>query len=385
MPQTNRQIQQTLRKLHLWVGLFAGAFIVMMGLTGMISVFKPVLEGAAAPQRQPGGASANLAAMEQSFAAAYPGARITRVAVSENSPGLLLVQAETESRQRVQAYFDAASGRDLGPKKSLNWLEWIVDLHQNLLMGKTGRRLTGVIGCALLFVAFSGIVSWLAGPRAWRRGLAIPKGGPWRRINYEWHRYAGLWANLLLLTVSATGVVLAYPDTFQAVVRATLGEARIPREDRKRDSDRKSARGTLPLDEYIRAAASAIPGGIVRELKMPKNGREAVSVTLWTPSDIRPKGESVVLLNEASAGVLSVDRSADAPLSKRLVALANAIHKTELGGLPVKLVWSILGLVPVLLFLSGVQIWWARKKSVLRYNLAREQNAGAPVIAQAGK
>jgi uncharacterized iron-regulated membrane protein len=141
----------------------------------------------------------------------------------------------------------------------------------------------------------------------------------------------------------------------------------------------------LPLDEYIRVAASAIPGGMVRELKMPKNGREAVSVTLWTPSDIRPKGESVVLLNEDSARVLSVDRSADAPLSKRLVALANAIHKTELGGLPVKLVWSILGLVPVLLFLSGVQIWWARKKSVLRYNLAREQSAGAPVIAQAGK
>src|SRR6516162_8347783 len=236
MPHTNRQIQQTLRKLHLWVGLIAGAFIVMMGLTGMVIVFKPALEGAAAPQTKSGGASANLAAMEQSFAAAYPGARITRVTIPENSPGLLLVQAETESRQRVQVYFDAAAGRDLGPQKSLSWLEWITDLHQNMLLGKAGRRFTGVIGFALLFVAFSGIVSWLAGARGWRRGLAIPKGGPWRRINYEWHRYAGLWANLLLLTVSATGVVLAYPDTFQAVVRATFGEARIPREDRKRDS-----------------------------------------------------------------------------------------------------------------------------------------------------
>jgi uncharacterized iron-regulated membrane protein len=270
MAHANRQIQQTRRKLHLWVGLVAGAFIVMMGLTGMIIVFKPALEGAAAPQTKSGRAFASLGAMERSFAAASPGARITRVTIPDNSPGLLLVQAETESRQRVQVYFDAASGRDLGAQKSLSWLEWITDLHQNLLMGKTGRRLTGMIGFALLFVAFSGIVSWLVGARNWKRGFAIPKGGPWRRINYESHRYAGLWANILLLTVSLTGIILAYPDTFQAVVRLAANEQRTPREDRKRDAGRNSVKRVLPLDAYVRAATSAIPEGIVRELKMPK-------------------------------------------------------------------------------------------------------------------
>lgn len=382
MALANRRIQQTLRKLHLWVGLVAGAFIAMMALTGMIIVFRPNLESSVAPRTRSGETSASLAAMEQSFAANYPGARITRVTIPETPPGLLLVQAETEGRDHVQLYFDAASGQDLGPKKPLSWLDWITDLHQNLLMGKTGRAITGVSGFALLFVALTGIMNWFAGPRNWNRGPAIPQKGPWRSMNYELHRWAGLWANLLLLTVSFTGIVLAYPDTFQRVVGLAAGEPQRSREERIRAADRKSGKRTLLLDDYVRAAAAAIPGGIVRELKIPKSGREEVSVQLWTPGDIRPKGDSVVLLSRASAAVLSVDRWSHAPLSKRLVALANAIHKTELGGLPVKLVWSMLGIIPVFLFLSGFQIWWARKWGLVRYNQARKENPAVAVVAQ---
>jgi uncharacterized iron-regulated membrane protein len=193
-----------------------------------------------------------------------------------------------------------------------------------------------------------------------------------------------MWANVLLLVVSATGIVLAYPDTFERLVGLATGKPQAPREARKPDAERKSTKQALPLDDYVRAATAAIPGGIVREVRMPKKGRAEVSVTLWAPGDIRPKGESVVLLSRTSGRVLSVDRTSEAPLSKKLVALANAIHKTELGGLPLKLAWSTLGLVPVFLFLSGFQIWWNRKQSSLRYNLTREQNP-APVIARAAK
>jgi uncharacterized iron-regulated membrane protein len=384
MAYRNRKIQQALRKLHLWVGLVAGAFIAMMALTGMIIIFRPALESAAAPRTRSGGAPANLTAMEQSFAANYPGASIAHVTIPDNPPGLLLVQAETDNRQQVQAYFDAVSGQDLGPKKTLSWLDWITDLHQNLLMGKRGRAATGVIGFALIFIASTGILSWLAGPRVWKRGLAVPQKGQWRRVNYEWHRWSGLWANVLLLAVSLTGIVLAYPDAFQRVVGRMAGERQPPPEQRRLGADRKSAKRALPLDDYVQAAAAAIPGGVVRELKMPKPDRGEVSIQLWTPGDIRPNGDSVVLLTSATARVLSVDRSSDAPLSRKLAALANAIHKTELGGLPVKLVWSMLGFVPVLLFLSGLQIWWTREQSVLRHNQARKENPAVPVRAQAG-
>jgi uncharacterized iron-regulated membrane protein len=120
------------------------------------------------------------------------------------------------------------------------------------------------------------------------------------------------------------------------------------------------------LDDYVRAAVAVVPGGIVRELRMPGRGSSTVSVYLWAPGDIRPKGGNVVLLNRASAGVLSVNRSAEAPFSQKLIELANAIHKTELGGLAFKLPWSLLGLLPLLFFVSGIQIWWTRRQSSQR-------------------
>jgi uncharacterized iron-regulated membrane protein len=60
--------------------------------------------------------------------------------------------------------------------------------------------------------------------------------------------------------------------------------------------------------------------------------------------------------------------------SQKLIELANAIHKTELGGLAFKLAWSLLGVVPLLLFVSGVQIWWTRRRSLGRFRERRKQS-----------
>jgi uncharacterized iron-regulated membrane protein len=380
MSTPNRALQQTLRSLHLWLGLIGGIFIVMMGLTGVIAVFRPLVENSMAPAVHSRDPVSSLAPVELSFAAAHPGARITRVTIPEQSPGLILIQADNNDRRHLEVYFDAASGRELGPHRTVRWIDWAVDLHQNLLMGKTGRSLTGIIGFALLFSAISGLLAWLAGPREWKRGIALPSTGPWRRTNYELHRWAGLWANLLLLAVSFTGIVLAYPDSFQQAVRMVTRERQPTPRNRK--MKREAPERVLLLDNYVRAAVGAVPGGIVRELRMPSRGSSTVSVYLWAPGDIRPKGGNVVLLSRASAGVLSVNRSTEAPLSQKLVELANAIHKTEVGGVAFKLPWSLLGLLPLLFFVSGVQIWWTRRRSFLRLD-QRLKESGTAMPASA--
>jgi uncharacterized iron-regulated membrane protein len=336
----NKTPQKKLRQVHLWLGLIAGLFIVMMGLSGMIIVFRPIIEDATAPQ----GTSSvvKLELIEQNLASIHPGAHISHVIFPESSTSPVLVQAETKEKKRFQEFFDGSSGQPLGPKKKLAWLDWIVDLHQNLLLGKTGRALTGVIGGALLLMSISGLASWLSGQRDWKRALAVPGKGPWRRVNYHAHKWTGLWSNLLLIAVSFTGIVLAFPDAFQAVRGISA-------------KTQPTSTKLLALDKYVQVAGAVVPDGIVRELRLPTRGRPVVSVAMWAPSDIRPKGGTVILLDPSSGRVLSVERSSG------FVDLANAIHKTELGGLPVKLPWSLLGLVPLFLFVSGLQIWWNQR------------------------
>jgi uncharacterized iron-regulated membrane protein len=357
MRSLNKTLQQGFRKVHLWLGLIAGLFIVTMGLSGLIIVFRADIESVVAPQVKSD--VVKLSLIERSLASIYPGARVSRIIFPESSTSPVLVQAETKDKQRLQEFFDGSSGQPLGPQKKLAWLDWTVDLHQNLLMGKTGRALTGVIGAALLLLSISGLASWLSGQRDWRRALAIPGKGPWRRVNYHAHKWAGLWANVLLIVVSFTGIVLAYPDMFQNA-RPSIAPTTGPRSTK-----------LLAWDEYVRAASTSVPGGMVREVRLPTRGRSVVSVAMSWPGDIRPKGGTVVILDPSSARVLSVGHSSG------FVDLANAIHKTELGGLPVKLPWSLLGLVPLFLFASGLQIWWNQRTAASR----SKRNARAEELA----
>jgi uncharacterized iron-regulated membrane protein len=357
----NRKLQDALRVAHLWLGVGAGIFIVMMGLSGTVIIFRSQIEASVAPRTAHAIAagSARLSAVAKSLDTLRPGARITRVTFPDTADGPLLVQADSAGKKGMLLYFDPSTGQALGEKPTVAWLDWLVDLHQNLLSGKTGRAWAGLIGVALLLVSSSGLFSWLAGSRDWKRTLAMPQKGAWRRVNFQAHKWAGLWTNVLLIVVSFTGMVLAWPDTFQWAIRTATSEHTAVAQT----LPKRSGKSFLPLDDYVHAAAATLPGGVVKELRLPGRGSNAVSLTVRASGDLRRKGSNIVLLDPVSAKVISVERASAAPLSVKFVELANAIHKTELGGLPVQLVWSLLGLAPALLFVSGLGIWWQRRSA----------------------
>jgi uncharacterized iron-regulated membrane protein len=380
-------MQQFLRTLHLWLGLTAGAFIVMMALSGTVIIFRSKIESVGAPRSTaavPADGS-TFAVMQGQLDTQYPGSRITKILFPETSMDVIVLQAEISERKKVELYADPGTGALLGPKKSVAWLDWLVDLHQNLLMGKTGRALTGIIGSALLLLSLSGLISWLAGQRDWKRTLAVPKGGPWRRVNYELHKWGGLWANLLLIVVSATGIILAYPDTFRATVGTVMGEVKPDKPAARAMRQGRAERVEfLPLETYLQTAIRSVPDSVVREVRMREKGRSTVTVTLSTPSDIRPKGGNTVILDASSGNVISVERSTTSPLSRKLEDYANAIHKAELGGLPVKIFWALLGLVPVALAISGSQIWWHQRKTAQRKKARMPSGAEIPELQASG-
>ena len=357
-----RGSRRVLHLVHLWLGLVAGGFIVAMGLTGFILVLRPLLEDQA--PMGPTTVKPNLAGIEDMLRAVHPGARISRVTFPASAAAPTLVQAETADRERLALLFDTPTGALLGPRIRRPWLEWIADFHQNLLNGKTGRAMTGWIGGALFVLSLSGLISWFVGQRDWRRALAIPDMRPWRRGVYLAHRWSGLWANVLLLVVAGTGIVLAIPDAFQAPSKAMS----ITGKSRSKSS-------LQPLDDYVRAAQAAFPDGHPRELRL-RGKAGGVSLSLWEPSDLRPKGGTVISLDPATAAVVSVERSSQAPLSRRFVELCNAVHKVELGGWLVRGPWSMLGLLPAFLMVSGIQVWWFKRRG------ERRRAVNSPAAAQ---
>jgi uncharacterized iron-regulated membrane protein len=97
-------------------------------------------------------------------------------------------------------------------------MEWVVDLHDNLLAGDTGKRVNGIGGVVLTCLAFTGLVIWWRGRRAWHHGFVVKRRTRWPRFTFDLHSAAGIWILLFLLIWGATGIYFAFPQPFMAAI-----------------------------------------------------------------------------------------------------------------------------------------------------------------------
>ena len=95
---------------------------------------------------------------------------------------------------------------------------WTLDLHDNLLGGDTGRTVNGVGALLLAVLSLTGLVIWWPGIDGWRRALVVDWRANWRRVNWSVHSAFGFWTMLFIFMWAFTGIYLAFPEPFAAVV-----------------------------------------------------------------------------------------------------------------------------------------------------------------------
>ena len=91
----------------------------------------------------------------------------------------------------------------------------LIDLHDNLLAGSTGRNVNGVGAFALLALAVTGLAIWWPGIKTWRRSLTLHRGVGWRRWNWHLHSTIGFWSFGFTLVFALSGIYLCFPEPVQ--------------------------------------------------------------------------------------------------------------------------------------------------------------------------
>jgi len=99
-----------------------------------------------------------------------------------------------------------------------------------------------------------------------------------------------------------------------------------------------------------------MPDGVPVELRLPVPGTDPVDLRLYRSGDLTPSGNHVYI-NPASGAVIMIDRIVDRPIGARFLAAMSPIHYAQFGGMPAKIAWALLGLAPVLLFVTGFLTW----------------------------
>ena len=220
-PQT-LLLRRALFQIHLWVGITTGVYIAIIALTGSILVYRNEIYRAFSPQPrlvEDAGTPLSVDDLEAAVRRTFPDARIVVVEPGPTPRHAADVTLELDG-ERTRRLVHPATGADLGPTLPLGYRvsAWMLDLHDNLLGGPTGRRVNGIGALALLVLCGTGLIVWWPGMSRWRRSVFVDVRANWKRLNWSLHSVLGLWFFAFILMWSLTGVYLSLPDQVSAVL-----------------------------------------------------------------------------------------------------------------------------------------------------------------------
>jgi uncharacterized iron-regulated membrane protein len=212
-------LRRALFQVHLWSGIGIGLYVLMISVTGSVLVYRNELYVAAAPKAIFSTSSKPPLTEQQLKEAAlraFPGYVVVNLArtLDPNQSVDIWLQRGSRIRERM---FDPRTGEDLGDSIPLlmRVVAKMLDLHDNLLSGPTGRKVNGFGAIAVLALVATGMVIWWPGIKTWRRSLFVHRGVGWKRMIWELHGMIGFWSLGFILLFTASGVYLANPQPIE--------------------------------------------------------------------------------------------------------------------------------------------------------------------------
>ncbi len=374
--------QSTLRvwsAIHKWTSLICTAFMLMLCLTGLPLIFHDEIEAAFDTDHwqpaNPDGPMLSLDRMLEEALANRPGEVPLFMSFDTARPVVNVTPGPTPDAPGGAmhfASFDRTSG-DLVPSHQDGVMEFLLQLHTDMFLGLPGMLFLGLMGLLLIAAIVSGVVLYAPFMRKLEFGTLRVKRS--RRLKWlDYHNLLGIVTVAWLTVVGLTGVVntLATPilDTWKNQSLADL------------TADYQGTTVPTPaemasLDAAVARAEEAAPDRTLQFVAFPGGGWSTdfhYAVFLHGNTPVTSHIVTPALVN-ARTGQFAALR--EMPWYNKTLALSGPLHFGDYGGLPLKILWALLDVITIVVLISGLYLWLARRQPAARA-------AGTAVPPQAG-
>ncbi len=377
--------------LHLWLGLILGLWFSLIGLSGSVLTWRIEL-GAWELNRRfpiatpaPGAKMLGLDAATAAVRVANPELNMREISAIAPPQHALDSYKFTIGRDRKKAdtlFLDSYSGQILGvaPPRSTNTYA-IQNFHQRLIAGMRGYVFNGLLTVLGIPLLLSGLwLWWPKNGKQLRARLTVKSGTPIHRKLYDLHNVLGIYLYSVLLVTTVTGALLVKNHLQRDGLPKVMAELRGVEEPPapKGDKGEKKPQGDdetpkvvpngerLSNDALLDRARVAAAGAAISRVSVPRKPDDPFAANYAVGTGFN-MGRTLYL-NPYNGEVL--------PSKTPEVEANNVIkglHLGDFGGVLVKIIYTLSGLIPLGLFVTGFWLW-ARKKLKKR---ARIETASA--------
>jgi uncharacterized iron-regulated membrane protein len=355
-------------EIHKWTSLICTVFLLLLCVTGLPLIFHEEIDHALgkepeAPEMPMDTPKMSLNALAEIGLKQYPGNVIRYIFWQDEHPNVVLISMtdSIDAPPEVANFvsLDERTGKVLQqPKFNEGFMYVIYKLHVDMFAGIPGKLFLGLMG--LLFVAsiISGIM--LYGPIMKKFDFGMVRTEKSKRLKWlDLHNMLGIVTLAWASVVGITGVINTASDIVIDLWQVgQLAEMVAPYKNLQPVQGELSS-----LDAAVKTAQAQAPEMNPSVLAFPGtafSSQHHFAVFMRGNTPVTSKLIKPALI-DARTGSLTDMR--DMPWYVNMLFISQPLHFGDYGGMPLKILWAIFDVVTIFVLVSGLYLWFARRKS----------------------
>ncbi|MGE8612244.1 MAG: PepSY-associated TM helix domain-containing protein [Achromobacter veterisilvae] len=356
--------------VHKWTSLVCTIFLLIICLTGLPLVFHHEIEHwlddgkplSDVPASTP---PANLDKLIGTAKSMYPGEAVDYLFFDPDEPQVYVGMAKKPGDGQVSGHavrMDGRTGDVLldGPpyaQDRFSFMGIMLALHVDLFAGLPGELFLGFMGLLFCVAIVSGVV--LYGPFMKKLEFGTVRAARSTRLKWlDLHNLLGIVTLVWAFVVGVTGVIneLSTPlfrlwqsTELVRILEPYKGET-VPTELASAQSAADTARKALPGNEVSFIAFPGNAFGSPHHYIAWMRGDSPLTSRLNTP----------VLIDGKTGELTTVARM---PWYLTALELSRPLHFGDYAGMPLKILWALLDIITIIVLVSGLYLWLARRRA----------------------
>ena len=194
--------------------------------------------------------------------------------------------------------------------------------------------------------------------------MTIKRGASPERFYFDLHKTTGFYSSIILLILAFTGFSFSYVDYIKPLMRSFSAVKEMHLEEPDVKSKVIDNAQPISIEKAVAIADTVFPDAELRGVETPDGEEGFYSISKRQSGEANRRwSRSKVWIDQYSGKVLAVQDPNQFTAGETFLNLMWPLHSGEAFGLAGRILWCVIGLAPLVLYVSGIIRWLQKRRA----------------------